>query len=1769
MTETKKQIKELKAALPGLKEKVFAVALLLAVSVLMVATVSYAWVTMSTAPELGGVQTTVAANGALEIALSDFDGEEPEDSAAGDSFSAEGQTTHGANITWGNLINLSNEYGLESLVLRPAALDLSKTSYIYSIKYSEDGRMESSFSDFGFTTWYQTDKTTDTWQFVAPSNYLDKYPEGNAFGVRAISSVKFEGNESINVQKLRILQENQAIVKNRYINNLIGNEDNQRIIQLLVNDYLAFTMDEAVYRAADSYGIGGMVSNPGELKDLKLDGDTYIPQLTAMMEYFFEDIIVPAGDTLVYIANLQSTSGTVYTLDMLVADDLNRTALLNDGVKLVALGYNTSTGKYSSANSYKTLYDTAKGDLAIMNGLWEANGSPKDTFTWGEIESVVNHLININTVTIYDVNGKGYRVGSIVSDAGGVQGTLDLVNNLLPKKPDIVRVVLTKGSLKDFEQLSGASAEFPVEVSAHKTVLVISVNYDGDGRITTNADHNNNYFRQDQALAQAALNAVDDRKMVAADTYGMVLDIWVRTNAESSMLTLNGTPEVVAREEQLTKVVAGHDAPRLLYVYSYYTGNTTTVEGITVEEMESVDVYEVECDPDGDGELAWGTYYFNSSTDALVYEKTVVESNGEKYAADTETPLSQNIAAANGTLVPKTRTVYDTVGFTSANRIWQEDDQDLPKPADGEISTTQGSGSCYIFYASDQVEYESTKTLLDHMRLVFLDADGKELSQAKLNTERIYSDSGKHIVPLEITSYKEEITEDVLDENGNVIGTNIVATGLCRLYKNEPRRITVLVYLEGEGLENNMVMSNQSVTGSLNLQFDSTADLRSVGDSELENDMISLNVTMDTTEIEYTGSTTYRELKALIEGLTPKKVEASFVRMYNATQGKRLEALPLEKDSDGYWKVAAPFLTPGTYVLNALTIDGVDYTLAQPITVSVSGFDVGLIDMNTSAVLTVDKSTTKFLSVNWTGDVVPETMVAQFVSDENKFVNVTLRQLGENWQGTGVFNSSGQYTLKYLIVDGETFELPESKQLSFMAYLGLTADVELERRITDENGNTVIGSLNYEFTGAENIHAFAKIYDDAGNLMKGLGNVVLYYKVYGSSTNESGFSAEMTWDGEEYTGKFNANRAGKFEFGALVAGTGSIESARNAPILSIISKDPPEYQGALGLSYDNGLGYFKADITNASTANIWAVVEYRTDETDTTPETMELPMTTSGTDDGYQFVYPDMDGNANNGITNSNGIWTVTELRFDNVYNGETFYEPGVRKYTIDIPDQTDTVVNYITVSTESILLGATRNEDGTVNISGAFMDSYNLRDEGLSLTVRAPIGKTDSTVYVDPAVYKDLLTGAKINLGYAGGSETYGGYTGGSFTPIEIGLSAAVDGDSVKLTIPTNDDRILSLAGKYTFSGTVSVNGYTAKTDNSNMVEIYSNKPTVTVTSITPAEGTQKRYYSVPVPANTSQIIEGSFNKIVDPYTAVVYIYYDYQSGWADQEYYRPVEPKVKLTLSGIASEFTGYTATMLFPNSDSSDYNRTFEFTATKLYDEKEIGYGTEGTTSNWGQNVSIPLWHAGKQTVNTITVTHDGATYTVQLTNPVTINQPDCPVYVDFAVDDSTFTGTVPGRIFGTPQADGTFTITLPGSQTWTAPGLSAVDGDFTLQSDNTDQVWTGSYSMFSNGYTTYNRNTKIYKAVSTTTTWTITKTITGWKIGDTVYQPGETVKITGVQQITAVISSTDGPKTTQTETATRTVVTFTKTGTSYWEPSGTKVSSATNTDTTTYS
>ena len=89
-----------KTPLAGHKKKLTAAVAMLLVSAIMVVSSTYAWFTLSTAPEVTGITTTVGANGNLEIALSPENGDAAGiTSKVGDSMDATGQVLKSANVS--------------------------------------------------------------------------------------------------------------------------------------------------------------------------------------------------------------------------------------------------------------------------------------------------------------------------------------------------------------------------------------------------------------------------------------------------------------------------------------------------------------------------------------------------------------------------------------------------------------------------------------------------------------------------------------------------------------------------------------------------------------------------------------------------------------------------------------------------------------------------------------------------------------------------------------------------------------------------------------------------------------------------------------------------------------------------------------------------------------------------------------------------------------------------------------------------------------------------------------------------------------------------------------------------------------------------------------------------------------------------------------------------------------------------------------------------------------------------------------------------------------------------------------------------------------------------------------------------------------------------------------------------------------------------------------------------------------------------------------
>lgn len=136
--------------------KLMAAISMLLVSAILMCLTSYAWFILSTAPEVSNLKTTAGANGALEIALQstnkDGTGRADITSAVGSSHAKNSATV--SNTYWGNVVDLTEGYGLEHVTLYPSRLNVTGTqigegmsyrvatnSILSAAKFGADGRL--------------------------------------------------------------------------------------------------------------------------------------------------------------------------------------------------------------------------------------------------------------------------------------------------------------------------------------------------------------------------------------------------------------------------------------------------------------------------------------------------------------------------------------------------------------------------------------------------------------------------------------------------------------------------------------------------------------------------------------------------------------------------------------------------------------------------------------------------------------------------------------------------------------------------------------------------------------------------------------------------------------------------------------------------------------------------------------------------------------------------------------------------------------------------------------------------------------------------------------------------------------------------------------------------------------------------------------------------------------------------------------------------------------------------------------------------------------------------------------------------------------------------------------------------------------------------------------------------------------------------------------------------------------------------------------------
>lgn len=1523
MNDTKQRIAEYKKQLPGLKERVATVALLLAISLTMVVTTSFAWIVLSRSPEVTGVSTTVASNGNLEIALVPADGSLPKDSAVGDSYAADGQSITAANLTWGNMINLSDpSYGLDNLVLRPAQLNKAAllTNPLFGAEYGQDGRIIKLNSNFAYTKWNPPvgDKP----------GYFGVTSSDSAYGVRAISSTKIEavGAEATYLRMVTAAEDANLMAASQY-SSLSGNSSQMQSLATMMGLYMTARMNPS----------DANLSNPDcSVEDIK--------NLTAMYEGFLEAFQMEA-EAMAELLNLRAFlkfgegKYTPYSADMMFT-------ITNSELK-AALDV-----EITRLSEFQKDYVTVLTDKGTMEELSNSG----TTLKWKDpgpsgvsLNDIVNHLVNVGACTIGADNTPISSIGA--SNAMGyLSGTQE--------------ARITNGILYRFEERVGGYIEvknLSIKATVKRSGITVPASVKANVQTTAPRDH---YLFLDDLETVKQTNTGDYQggEAVAEDTFGLAVDFWVRTNAEAHYLMLEGN---VLTKTEIVRAM-GTDP----------SGNKVELFTITRSAV----------DPDT-GETV--------SVPFTLYEGEVVvldEATGEEttvkawYDYDTYGILELEDGEEP---TPKMEEKEIVIGYEGENRVWDRDNE-ANKLNLSVNSTTQGSGSCYVYYADTPEDQARSLELLKAMKVAFVGADGKMMASASMDTERHYAANGKVIVPL------------VLDSSNSInLGENREGEelfGITALEKNVATRVTAIVYLDGMHLNNQDVLAAASIQGQLNIQFGTYADdLKNMENEQLKGQELTVAASVDKTKMDYDTAQSATDLTTAVtinvQGSQPKNVTAFFLRAINSTQGSREETMIFEKQEDGSWKANYTFTAPGNYILRSVRLDGVEYDLETRPEVLVTGFTVKSLSCPEAenrhiTVLTAAGSHTVNLSLEFASHdeaKMPRSVQGRFLRDsDGSAVNIdfaynpTITQ----WTGSATFLTSGNYTLQYLILDNEYVELTAEQQQTATIYLGMRVAV-----FTTSPHKFLYAPSEME-PNEKILSMQVKILDNAGNEMPGLSKVKLAYSMKGSGAKI--MDANLLWNGSYYVGEFpmvdsevtdeNGNVTtlakvggpGIWQFASVTVGDRVITSATEFPTFTVLSPEPPSYHDHRTPEYQykpNKDATLNVHIANSEAAQVMGyIVNNDTSEgvwvegtLGTMYEYAEYEGAASVAVTVWNFAVP---GDASTG--HQDGNWTLSTLRLWDVFatDGTPYTEETPLEMDLTGKSIKSKVVSRVNITFLTNESNKTQNfgQNASGAVIGEFMDQYTI--SGLAVKITDFEGKPIEGV-----------SNVQLTLTHGQDSANYGGYT---FDTALEAISIPLTG-SDQMTFGQGADVILQIAGSYatTFSYNVGSTQYsftgTTLPLGAPVYTVSSVKPTATITA-----------------ATTHSTLDGKTSSFTG--TAATVYYKETTEKTCGITYYNYDQASVTISLTGYG---LADSATLTFAESNNG---------TVYLYETKEASKNSNVNAYTWSGNGDCLRWvgywngqtgtdsaaAAGTIKATTLVLTKNGVTYTVDI-DDITITNP----------------------------------------------------------------------------------------------------------------------------------------------------------------------------------
>lgn len=529
----------------GVKKKLMgAICMLLVASIMMVSS-TYAWFTLSTAPEITGISTSVGANGNLEMALlnkATYAELSQIESTVGSSKDAANMSAKKANVTWGNLVDLSEGYGLDQIKLMPARLSVtgSEAGGGYTInttgaeilvaEYGTDGRV-TELSNATVSGILHTKGEDDS--AAADKESATGFYVNDGKGVRALGTASGMSQQQLAYRNAQgYVATYTAQAKNFAQQSLVlYGSDLANVALKHVNNTKDGATDNEEYTLADVTAVNNMI-------DMLANAQTALQK--ALMYSVLGEAASKTGSETAYEA----------VQNAIAADD----ASINT-VKAAATGVTLS----DAFNTAETTFSA----IAIPDKIDTAG---KTMFTWNDISTAVSGLADTSKMNLNGqaISGSTDMLEKVVSDVLGGKG-------LTVTAEDESGVYVT------IAQLTGNySAKISIEKVSFGGVSATNVT----ATMATNTTTTPAELQAELAaiVAMGAPEQAEGAEKAITDTYAYAIDMAFRTNAGNNA-------KLMLQTEAAQRIYDGSDVQNTQGGGSNFT---FTAPGLTSDAAKSL-----------------------------------------------------------------------------------------------------------------------------------------------------------------------------------------------------------------------------------------------------------------------------------------------------------------------------------------------------------------------------------------------------------------------------------------------------------------------------------------------------------------------------------------------------------------------------------------------------------------------------------------------------------------------------------------------------------------------------------------------------------------------------------------------------------------------------------------------------------------------------------------------------------------------------------------------------------------------------------------------------------------------------------------------------------------------------------------------------------------------------------------------------------------------------------------------------------------------------